>query len=257
MTRVAAVQSAVTDLDVPANLARLRRRLGALPDDVALAVLPEHYLTGFAPDRRLREVALDREGPELAAVRSLAADHSIHVLVGFVERGGGDLYNAAAYVTPRATTVYRKRHLWGGERGLLTPGGDRVVVETPVGRAGLVTCYDLNFVAESAAFADEQVDALLATGAWPAAHGDNWRLLVRARALDGVRWVVAAGRTGRRASPGGRQVTYNGRSAVARPDGGLAAELDRAERDLIVDLDSATLERARRTVGSVDPDDRS
>jgi predicted amidohydrolase len=77
----------------------------------------------------------------------------------------------------------------------LTPGGDRVVVETPVGRAGLVTCYDLNFVAESAAFADEHVDALLATGAWPAAHGDNWRLLVRARALDGVRWVVAAGRT--------------------------------------------------------------
>lgn len=75
MTRVAAVQCRVTDLDVRANLARLRRRVGALPDDVALAVLPEHYLTGVAPDRRLREVALDREGPALGREeRDLLAD---------------------------------------------------------------------------------------------------------------------------------------------------------------------------------------
>jgi predicted amidohydrolase len=134
MSRIAAVQCRVTDLDVRANLARLRRRVSALPDDVALAVLPEHNLTGVAPDRRLREVALDREGPTLAAVRTVAADHGVDVLVGYVERADGNLYDAAAYVTPAATTVYRKRHLWGRERGLLTPGDERIVVETPVGR---------------------------------------------------------------------------------------------------------------------------
>jgi len=35
-------------------------------------------------------------------------------------------------------------------------------------------------------------------GAWPGAYSENWTLLVRARALDGVRWTVGAGRTGRR-----------------------------------------------------------
>jgi len=133
MSRIAAVQCRVTDLDVRANLARPRRRVGALPDDVALAVLPERYLMGVTPDRRLREVALDREGPTFAAVRTVAADHGVDVLVGYVERTDGNLHDDAAYVTPAATTVCRKRHRWGCERGLLTPGDERIVVGTPSG----------------------------------------------------------------------------------------------------------------------------
>jgi predicted amidohydrolase len=247
--RVAVPQCPVDDLDVASNLDRLRRRVAGLPDDVALAVFPETFLTGYVPDRRVREVALAADGPELDAVRSVARDQGCHLLVGFVERAGERRYNATAYVTPDSTTVYRKRHLWASESEWLAPGEERVAVETPVGRAALLTCYDLNFVTESAAHLDASVAALLVPGAWPPEHDANWRLLARARALDGVRWVVAAGRTGRRTVADAPETSYNGRSLVVRPDGGVAAALDRSARDLVARLDPAVLERCRETVG--------
>jgi predicted amidohydrolase len=250
--RVAVVQCPVDDLDVEANLARLRRRVGALPDDVSLAVFPETFLTGYVPDERVRGVALDTDGPELDAVRAVAREHDCHLLVGYVERDGDRRYNAAVYVTPGSTTVYRKRHLWASETEWLTPGDRRVTVETPVGRAGLLTCYDLNFVAESHAHVDPSVTALLVPGAWPPEHDANWRLLARARALDGVRWLLAAGRTGERDVEGVPASSYNGRSLVVRPDGTVASALDRSARDLVATLDPAVLERCRETVGALD-----
>ncbi|MWG33097.1 nitrilase-related carbon-nitrogen hydrolase [Halomarina oriensis] len=247
--RAAISQCPVDDLDVAANLDRLRRRVDALPDDVELAVFPETSLTGYVPDERVHEVALDRDGPELDSVRTVAREHDCRLLVGFVERGDEAVYNAAAWVAPDRTTVYRKRHLWGSERDWLTPGEERVTVETPVGTAALLTCYDLNFVAESYAHLDESVTALLVPGAWPPEHDANWRLLARARALDGVRWVLAAGRTGTRDVPDAPPAAYNGRSLVVRPDGTVAAAADRTASDLLPTLDPVVLDRCRETVG--------
>ncbi|KTG10023.1 hydrolase [Haloprofundus marisrubri] len=267
MTTVAAVQLAVEDLDVDANLDSVARRTSALADRVDVAVFPEYALTGFVGDERIRDVALRRDGPELDRLRDIAARTDTALLCGFVERGddaAGEtddtpehenesaLYNAAAYVRPSGeVTVSRKRHLWGDEREVLRAGSDRTIVQTPAGRTGLVTCYELNFVEDSAAFTRERVDSLFVVGAWPAAYSENWRLLLRARALDGVRWVVGAGRTGRKTLDDAG-VEYAGRSAVVRPDGTVAAALSRDERDLVVDLDAEILAEQRSLVGIFD-----
>lgn len=286
---VAVPQIAVDDLAVERNLDRIRERVAALPDRVDVAVFPEYALTGFVADSRIADAALPRE-TALDRLSSVAGDHGVSVVAGYAERGGdgdsGDLFNATAYVPGEKrggggpaqpeSAVYRKRHLWGDESDLVTPGTDRVVVETPAGSTGLMTCYDLNFVAESAWFTERAVDALFVPGAWPASHAANWRLLLRARALDGVRWVVGAGRTGtagrdgegahgdgrspqdgsRSAQDGSRSDdadphTYAGNSLVAGPDGQVVAELDRGERDLIATLDGETLDAQRDLVGSV------
>lgn len=246
MPTVAVPQLAISDLDVDANLTTIAERTAALDDGVDVALFPEYAVTGFVADERVEDVALDRDGPELDRLRTVARANDLAVLAGFVERDGDARYNATAYVgRDGETTIYRKRHLWGGERGVLDSGTERVIVETPVGRTGLLTCYDLNFVAESAAFTRQRVDALFVTGAWPAAHSENWRLLLRARALDGVRWVVGAGRTGRRQVPGATPTAYAGRSLVVRPDGTVAAALNRDERDLVAPLDAEVLTEQR------------
>lgn len=258
---VAAVQMAVDDLAVERNVERVRGRVVGLPDRVDVAVLPEYALTGFADDDRIREAALTRSAAADRLAR-IAAAGDVAVVAGYVERAAdGRIYNATGYVPPEADggrepmTVYRKRHLWGAEAERLSAGDDRVVVETPAGTAGMVTCYDLNFVAESAWFTDRAVDVLFAPGAWPAAHGANWRLLLRARALDGVRWIVGAGRTG---TGGGRaddeEPTYAGNSLVARPDGRVARELGHGERDVVATLDRDVLAEQRALVGSVPRD---
>jgi predicted amidohydrolase len=297
---VAACQMSVADLDVATNLATVEERVAALPPAVDVALFPEYALTGFVADERVKEVAITRGGATLDRLRETAAETDTALLIGFVERAGGEseadasetYYNATAYLDPcggnwssgnqssgnrgvgnrcggnrdvgnrcggnqsgsdggsRAeaveTTVYRKRHLWGNEATVLDPGEDRVTVETPVGTAALLTCYDLNFVGESAAFATTDVDALFVVGAWPAAHSQNWKLLLRARALDGVRWAIGAGRTGQ--STVGDPTEYAGRSRVVRPDGSVQAGLNRGERNLVAELDPAVLAECREFI---------
>lgn len=247
---VAACQLAVADLDVEANLATVAERVAGLPERVDLAVFPEQALTGFVADERIHDAAIEADGPVVDRIRALAADQGVDLLVGAVTRTGDSYHNAALYVDPDGSvTRYHKRHLWAGERAVLDPGEDHVVVDTPLGSTGIVTCYDLNFVAESAALTERRVDALLVLGAWPAAHATNWRLLVRARALDGARWAVAAARTGRRDVPDAPVATYAGRSLVAHPDGSVRAALATGERDLVADLDPATFTEHRERVG--------
>jgi (R)-amidase len=247
---VAACQMAVDDLDVESNLETVESRLGALPERVDIACFPEQALTGFVADDRIAEAAIPRDGEAIERLVETAADADCDVLVGFVEDAEDGAYNAAAYLDgDGVVAVYRKQHLWGGERELLTPGDSRVTVKTPLGKTGLLTCYDLNFVEESAAMSDKRVDALLVPGAWPATHSDNWRLLLRARALDGVRWVLGTGRTGRRDIEDAPVTDYAGRSLCVRPDGGIRAEIDRAERNLVVDIEASVLDRQRETVG--------
>lgn len=246
---VAACQVPVDDLDVAANLERLEARLSAVAADVDVALFPELGLTGFVADDRIRATALDVDGPRIARLRELAAAHDVALVVGFAERRGETFHNTTVYVTPDGdVTPYRKRHLWGGEADVFTSGDERVIVETPAGSTGLVTCYDLNFARDSVAFLDAGVDALFVVGAWPATHSPNWRLLVRARALDGVRWVVACGRTGRKELEDAPTVEYAGRSLVARPDGVVASALAHAPDDLVVTLDSEVLAVQRELV---------
>jgi len=263
---VAVPQIAVDDLAVERNLDRIRDRVAALPDRVDVAAFPEYALTGFVADDRLRAASLDR-GAALDRLSAIADDSDVAVTAGYVERDGDELFNATAYVPPAESfaadsadrderaAVYRKRHLWREEADRLAAGTERVVVDTPAGRTGLLTCYDLNFVAESAWFTDRAVDALFVPGAWPAAHAQNWRLLLRARALDGVRWVVGAGRTGSTSASGDDDSTerhrHAGNSLVARPDGRVAAELGRGERDLTATLDPDLLADQRDLVGAV------
>ena len=250
MPTVAACQTAVSDLDVAHNRRVIEDRLTGLPDGVDLAVFPEYALTGFVADDRVHDAAVAREDPAPAAIRDRARETGTAVAVGFVEDAPSGYHNATLYAGPDGeTAVYRKRHLWGGERALLAPGTEPTVVDTPAGRAGVVTCYDLNFVDRSAELARPGVELLVVGGAWPAAHSENWRLLLRARALDGVRWVVGAGRTGRRRLADADPARYAGRSLVARPDGGIHRELDRGERDLVTELDPELLADQRSLVG--------
>lgn len=254
---VAACQVRVDDLDPGANLDRLAERVRALAADVDVAVFPELALTGFVADDRLARAALRTDGPALDRVRRLTAEEGLTILVGYAERrptGDGETFhNAVACVAPDGdTTVYRKRHLWGGEPAVFEPGDRLVAVETPAGLTGLVTCYDLNFVHDSATFTAERVDALFVVGAWPATHATNWRLLARARALDGVRWVVACGRTGRRELPDAPVTEYAGRSLVVRPDGVVAAEAAYEPESLVRTLDRDVLARQRDVVGIFD-----
>lgn len=118
-----------------------------------VVVLPELVTSGyvFASAEEAASLAIGVDDPlflEWAAEVARVGDDRGLVVGGFCERGDdGKLYNSAAVVDPAGVqAVYRKVHLWDREKLFFEPGDQPPpVLDFPVGRIGVLICYDLEF----------------------------------------------------------------------------------------------------------------
>lgn len=236
---VAACQFEPAVGDVADNLETIERTLDGLSSNVALAVLPELCVTGYDLD-----VVTDRTVPALDdlsdRLASLAADHDVTLVTGIPERDGEAVYNSLAVVDGEGVRdTYRKQYLWGDEADVFTTGDGPTTVETPVGTVGLALCYDLNFPEVALEYARDGCEVLAVSAAWRSRYVSDWRLLLRARALDGPYYVVGSNHAGDQA---GRE--HAGHSLVADPSGTVLSEVTDGQGHTIVDVESDRIEAA-------------
>lgn len=109
--------------------------------------------------------------------------------------------------SPSLQAEYRKSHLFdvsvpGGpvlmESRYTAPGpASAVVVDSPVGKLGLMVCYDLRFPELSIALAARGAEVILVPSAFTVPTGKaHWHLLLRARAVETQSYVLAAAQVG-------------------------------------------------------------
>ena len=115
-----------------------------------VVVLPELVQSGYLFRDRVEAQALAEtlDGPSLRLWISLAAELDIVLVAGFCEqRDDGTLANSAALVDAGGLrALYRKAHLWDGEKAIFSPGDAAPpVVDTAFGRIAVMICYDLEF----------------------------------------------------------------------------------------------------------------
>lgn len=198
MTTVAPVQLDLRD-DVSPDKRRHQVRELVAGLDADLILLPELWEVGpFAVGENL-DLAVPLES-WVSHMSDLAPGRVLHA-GSFLERDGDDLYNTSVVFGPggEVLATYRKIHLFGfdaGEAVTLTAGRDVVVVDTPLGRTGLATCYDLRFPELFRAFVDAGATAVLIPTGWPAVRIAAWDLLIQARAVENQLWIVGANSTG-------------------------------------------------------------
>jgi predicted amidohydrolase len=227
------VQVAVVQLEAGLDKAANRRRAveslrRAADQGAGLVVLPEAAMCGFGrPDTPLAPMAEPLDGPFVTALATAAAETGVHAIAGMFERCGGDrVFNTVVVVGPSGLLArYRKVHLYDAlgwcESARIRPGDPTgsVVVEVGELQVGILTCYDLRFPELARALVDAGATVLAVPAAWVAgpAKAEQWSTLLRARAIENVTYVVAAGQPG----PG-----YTGRSTVVDPDGTPLAVVD-------------------------------
>ncbi len=248
MTRVACAQYAIRDGDPDHNLDRsLRFIRQAAADGAELVILPE--LANSGCDLASRERALDLAenlpgGPTVEAWRNEAERSGVHVVGGLLERDGDTLHNAAVLLGPETLGRYRKTHLWDTEKVLYEPGRELPVFDTPLGRIGLLVCYDAWFPEAARTLAVKGAEILCvpsnAPDDWVPEHqrrGDLTMLNVHCIAAANANriFVVAANRVGD---------GYLGRSCVVDVTGGVLALAAAPEEGLI--CAEVDLSRARR-----------
>lgn len=211
-----------------------------------LLVLPESASTGFTPGvgpEQLWDLVSTVPGPIVEPVQEVAGRLGVHVVYGTYERGDerGVVHNSAVLVGPTGDVlgVYRKTHPFCTEMrsrgGWVTPGEEVCVVDTGLGRIGLMICFDGDYP-EVARIQAVRGAELIARPSALLRSADIWELTSRARAYDNHVYVVGANCTG--ADPAG--VLYFGNSLVVTPTAEVVARASTHECWVSARLDPDT-----------------
>jgi predicted amidohydrolase len=155
-----------------------------------LVVLPE--VVTYGGGSTYLEVAEPIPGPSTEFFGALARRHQLYLVVGLVERDAHLIYNVAVLLGPDGALIgkYRKICLPRGEiEGGITPGNEYPVFDTPLGRIGMMICYDGFFpeVARELSNRGAEVIAFPVMGCNP--------LLAAARAAENHVYVVSSTHT--------------------------------------------------------------
>jgi len=259
--KVAAIQM-VSAVAREANLARAHQLLRQAAEAGAeLAVLPEYFCTmGLRDTDKLRL----REAPDGGMVQGFLADAAREFGMWIV---GGTLplespeedhvLNTSLAYAPTGECVarYDKIHLFYfasgdehyDERRVITPGSRPVVFDLPSRdghrwRVGMSVCYDLRFPELYRALSRAGAELLLVPSAFTHTTGSaHWEVLLRARAIENLAWVVAPAQGGQHEN--GRRTW--GQSLVADPWGTVLDQQATGEGVVLCELDIGLLEQAR------------
>ena len=216
-----------------------------------VVVLPELFLTGYAPELWNAGHTVTQDDPRLAPLREAAADHGVVVVVGAAVRRGCDHPDPTAPVTlsllvvdadGSVTAPYDKQHLVEEERAFFTPGDHGASIDVDGWQLGLGICYDGCFPEHAAAAADDGARAYLCPSAYYVGSEHRRDLYYAARALDNGIYVVFAGLTGRCGKH-----EFNGGSAVYDPEGrALGRAAAAAPAVVVADLEADQVARVQQ-----------
>jgi 5-aminopentanamidase len=159
--------------DLHANLLATTEAIrSAVADGARVVVLPELATSGYVFESadEVRSVAIAPDHPVFAEWAAIVGAVDGVAIGGFAELGAdGLIYNSAAVVDGSGVlAVYRKVHLWAREKLVFEPGSaEPPIVETPVGKIGVLICFDLEFPEFPRSLALRGAELIAAPTNWP------------------------------------------------------------------------------------------
>lgn len=243
--KAAAVQFTIALGDIDANLAHVKGALARLAQHgVELAVLPEMWSCGFAY-RELNQLA--QRTPELVReLEGLSREFNMVIVGSLPEPHGDKVYNTAYLVDRgRLAGSYRKLHLFSlmGEDRSLDSGDRAVVVETSLGKVGMMICYDLRFPELARRLTLEGAEIIVVPGEWPKPRDDHWHTLLRGRAIENQLFIVAANCCGVVG-----KLDFFGGSLILGPKGEILAQGGYESCELEATLEADAMESWRASI---------
>ncbi|MDD7021366.1 MAG: nitrilase family protein [Aeromonadales bacterium] len=146
--KVAAIQTEPEIGNKQKNVSHMVEQIRtAAGNGALLTVLPELANTGYVFNSREEAFSLAEtipDGETCKVIGDLARELKIYIVFGITERDGNCLYNSAAFFGPDGFIgKYRKNHLWCDENLFFEAGNlGMPVYKTPIGRIGMLICYD-------------------------------------------------------------------------------------------------------------------
>lgn len=221
----AAVQIAVKPNDINYNLEKISFWLKTAVKEhgAELVVFPESITTGFAPGmppEEFYDLLNYIPGPETDKIGALARELKVHVVLPVYEKGKEKnvIMNSSILINDEGEIagIYRKTHPFPTERlgggGWTTPGKEAIVVDTKLGKIGMIICYDGDFPELSRVLAIQGAEIITRPSALLRSF-EIWDMTNKARAYDNHVYVIAVNSVGADAE----ENYYFGSSMIINP----------------------------------------
>jgi predicted amidohydrolase len=223
-----------------------------------LVGLPENFaFMGREEERIATAEAID--GPTITALQEVARARRVFVLAGSIAEKveqPGKTANTSVLIAEDGAVVaaYRKIHLFDvnipdgaryAESETVVPGDRAIVAPTALGRIGLTVCYDLRFPELYRQLATLGAELLTIPAAFTLYTGkDHWEVLVRARAIENLSYVLAPAQVGKHSQ---NRLTF-GNAMVVDPWGTVLARCADGEGVCVAPFRRDRLEAVRREI---------
>jgi len=243
--KVAAIQMA-SGPNVAGNLSEARRLIAdAAGQGARLVVLPEFFaIMGMTEQDKVAVREQPGSGPIQEFLSETARQFKIWLVGGSIPLAASTpdkVLNSCLVFDDQGRQVarYDKIHLFNlslgnesyDEARTIEPGNQVVVVESPFGRIGLAVCYDLRFPELFRAM--KNVDIIVLPAAFTETTGKmHWEILVRARAIENLAYVIASAQGGYHVN--GRET--HGNSMIIGPWGRILDRLPRGSGVVMAEI---------------------
>lgn len=202
-----------------------------------LICFPELATTGYRGDLLSTQLwdLSDFDGSETYRMFSqLASRLDITIVAGFAERGSrlGEVYNSVGVWNPgceNISGVFRKVHAFGIEKQWFKNGDTFPVFDTPIGKIGVMICYDMGFPEVARILTLQGAELLIAPSAWCIQDRDMWDINTACRALENGTHLLAVNRWGHE-----EDLHLFGGSKIMGPRGQVLCEASCEQEQLLV-----------------------
>lgn len=173
----------------------LEEKINSITGSIDLIILPEMFTSGFTMQPNL--VAESMNGETISWLQNIAKTKNCAITGSLVIAENNNFYNRMVFVFPNGEIQhYDKKHLFtlAGEDKVYTSGNEKVVVNYNKWKICLQVCYDLRFPVFSRN--TEGYDLLIYVASWPKIRTNAWDILLKARAVENLSYVIGVNRIG-------------------------------------------------------------
>lgn len=223
------------------NRLYFEQKIKSISQQTDLIVLPEMFTSGFT--MKPQQVAETMQGKTISWLIELAIAKNAAITGSLVIQEEEAFFNRMVFVFPSGKIeYYNKRHLFtlAGEEKVYQPGNEKKVIDYNNWKICLQVCYDLRFPV----FArnTEEYDLLIYVANWPKVRINAWDILLKARAVENLTYVIGVNRIGL----DDNDHEYVGHSQVIDELGNYILEAQLNEHIFHVELDKEKMLETRK-----------
>jgi len=249
--KIALIQTEISWENPNENKALLQEKINAISQYVDLIVLPEMFTSGFTMNPK--NVAQTMHGEAVSWLKEIVKNKDCAITGSLVIEENGNYFNRLVFVFPTGEIqTYDKRHLFtlAGEEKVYKAGKDKLIVEYKGFKICPLICYDLRFPVFARNV--EDYDVLIYVANWPKPRVNAWDILLKARAVENMSYVIGVNRVGMDAN----NLEYVGHSQAIDFLGNYIQEPQEIEGVLIVELDKNEMLETRKKLNFLNDRDK-